>query len=708
MASRSRSALALAVLCCCAGAHAADLPAELDRAAHWLAIGDPAQALEVLGASAPAIAASVSPRERARAWALQGRCYLQLGAFDAAEPLLTRALDVAAQASLPDLAIGAYNDLGLLHGAQRRDFEALTDFVKGIALAREVHDPAAAVRMMLNAADVDRRRGDERSVREQLDGARASLRELPPGTDSALLAAALAARSTDAGARVALGTLLDDALRAAGDDERARGEVLGQRGHMHELAGERDAALDDTRRALFAAQAARAPELIYAWEWQAGRILARAGDKPGSLAFYRRALATLAPIRHDQLLQLRSSGASYRDSIGPLFTEFADLLLRDPLSAEEPAARRGRLVEAREVIEQLKTVELEDYFRDDCVVEFQARQRSIDQLPAGSAAVYPVILPDRLELLLSIGGDIEKITVPVGAGALAAEALMFRKKVEKRTTNEFLPHAQQLYAWLIAPLLPELEAHQVDTLVLVPDGPLLGMPLSALHDGEHFLVERYALAIVPGLHMVEPRGTETSRLALLGGLSESVQGFPALPSVDSEMADVGHLYRSETLSNEQFTVPRLEHAATTSPYNVLHIASHGKFDNDPHKSFLLTYDGRIGMDALERIVKLRRVRDDPVDLLTLSACQTAVGDERAALGLAGVAIKAGARSVVATLWYINDDASSTLVRDFYHELAAGKSSKAQALRTAQRKLLGDLRFRHPGYWAPFLVIGNWS
>jgi CHAT domain-containing protein len=106
-------------------------------------------------------------------------------------------------------------------------------------------------------------------------------------------------------------------------------------------------------------------------------------------------------------------------------------------------------------------------------------------------------------------------------------------------------------------------------------------------------------------------------------------------------------------------------------------------------------------------MSLSQYRDQSVELLTLSACQTAAGDDRAALGLAGVAVKAGARSAVATLWFINDQASSQLVTEFYRQLQNPEISKAQALQQAQLMLVNDRRYQHPGYWSPFLLIGNW-
>jgi CHAT domain-containing protein len=113
------------------------------------------------------------------------------------------------------------------------------------------------------------------------------------------------------------------------------------------------------------------------------------------------------------------------------------------------------------------------------------------------------------------------------------------------------------------------------------------------------------------------------------------------------------------------------------------------------------------MDQLEQYIGLLRFREDPLELLTLSACETAVGDDRAALGIAGIAIKAGARSALATLWYINDQASSTLVSEFYRQLQDPSVSRAIALKRAQLKLLNDRSYQHPSYWSPFLLINNW-
>jgi CHAT domain-containing protein len=160
--------------------------------------------------------------------------------------------------------------------------------------------------------------------------------------------------------------------------------------------------------------------------------------------------------------------------------------------------------------------------------------------------------------------------------------------------------------------------------------------------------------------------------------------------------------------NEKFSHDEMGDKLQREPFTIVHIASHGHFDNDVRKSFVLTFDKHLTLDDLESYIRPAQLRDHPLELLTLSACQTAAGDDRAALGLAGIAVKAGARSAFATLWFVNDAASAQLVGDFYLELTTHpQQSKAQALQAAQRKLLTQPRYAHPCYWAPYLVIGNW-
>jgi CHAT domain-containing protein len=166
------------------------------------------------------------------------------------------------------------------------------------------------------------------------------------------------------------------------------------------------------------------------------------------------------------------------------------------------------------------------------------------------------------------------------------------------------------------------------------------------------------------------------------------------------------LFKTTTLVDKQFVTANLE-KELKEPYTILHIASHGQFEADSTKSFLLTFDEKLTMDKLDQFIGLFKYRDDPLELLTLSACDTAEGDDRAALGLAGVAVKAGARSAMATLWQVHDEVAAELVAQFYRELQDPTVSRAVALQRAQLKVLGDARYDHPGFWSPFLMINNW-
>jgi CHAT domain-containing protein len=322
--------------------------------------------------------------------------------------------------------------------------------------------------------------------------------------------------------------------------------------------------------------------------------------------------------------------------------------------------------------------------------------------------IYPIALPDRLELLVSFGDEQRQFTSPVPEASLRDEVQRFRELLEKRTTNEYLVPARQLYDQIIRPIEPVLAAHHIDTLVIVPDYTLRTIPFAALHDGTGFLLDRYATAIAPSLYLTDPRPVKiASGTALVVGISKSVQGYVPLPNVEREVAAVHDIEGGQELLDDSFSRARFEAELKRVPYNMVHIASHGQFGSDPSQTFVLAFDGQLTMDDLEADIKFGERRDSALELLILSACETASGDDRAALGLAGVALKSGARSALATLWYISDQASGDLVIAFHRNLQSGKLSRAHALQEAQRALAADPRYAHPAYWAPFLLIGNW-
>lgn len=463
-------------------------------------------------------------------------------------------------------------------------------------------------------------------------------------------------------------------------------------------------------RAIFFAQQIDAAELLYQWQWKLARLLRDQGKRDQSISIYQEAVSNLQKVRYDLDSGYDEGRSRFRDILGPLFFELADILLQRAGSQQgsNDTAQSDRLA-ARSVIEALKAAELEDYFKDDCVAELQTRTSGIDQVDSHTAVFYPVLLEDRVELLISIGGNIMQFTAPVGRQQITDTINTFRLGLERRTTHRYMRSGRQLYKWLIAPVKDTLASHHIDTLVIVPDGPLRTIPLSALHSGKKFLVQEFAIAYTPGLQLTDARPLAGSeKKILLNGLTQAVQGFSALPHVENEIKAISSIFdHGQFLQDEEYTAQRVHNELSAQPYSIVHIASHGQFSGDADKTFLLAWDDKIYLDNLQSMMGLGNYRKNPVELLTLSACQTAAGDDRAALGLAGIAVKAGARSALATLWFVNDQATSDIVTRFYQGIQEEELHKAQALQQAQIALLKQRRFRHPAYWGAFLIIGNW-
>lgn len=631
-----------------------------------------------------------------------------------AEKHLTAALELAQKPERPDLLAAIQNNLGNLKSAREQHQDALAAYQLAAGYGRQARQPLLQAQALGNAARAAAAAGDAKDSRALAQDALRLVTALDNSHDKAFLLLSLGQfyshqPATDA-VQLAHQTL-GEALKAAEaiGDARARSYALGYMAQLYERQHRDADAQELDRRAIAALQQVNVPEIAYRWYWQLGRLKNRQQDFDGAIADYRLAVHHLQSIRADLPVVSTAGQSSFREVLGPLYFELADLLLQRAAATTDKERKQGLLREARNTIELSKAAELQDYFQDSCVAAQQSRLGQATGIGAGVAVIYPILLPDRLELLADFADGMRQVTAPVPSAQVIETVRNFRSKLEKRTTREYLPFAQQLYDWLIRPLEAEFAAHGVHTLVFVPDGALRTIPMTALHDGKQFLVAHYAVATTPSLALTDIKAIPAAKFprALLNGLTQAVQGFSDLPNVEAELQAVGRLYRGKTLKDREYVVNNVEHELDQTPYSVVHIASHGQFESDVKQTFLLAYDGKLTMDNLEKLISPSRYRDQPISLLTLSACQTAAGDDRAALGLAGVAVKAGARSALASLWFINDQSASMLVSEFYTQLQQPGMSKAGALQNAQLKMLADKRFNHPSYWSPFLLIGNW-
>jgi CHAT domain-containing protein len=639
-----------------------------------------------------------------------------------AESLLQEALLTAKAENDAALSASILNNLGNLFAQQHKSKEALQFYQDSVTLARQVSNTQVAAESLCNAAATAAEAAENERADELNAQALAEIEKLEAPHAKAFLL--LNSGRTDAQIKNTNETVAHRLLLRAHDsfqraldvaqqiaDQPMQTYALGYMAQLYERDGQSDTALALTRRASFVAQQAQIPQALYRWEWQTGRLLKNQGQIQPAIAAYRRAVQTLQPIRNDV-----SAGPgnalvrqSFREAEGPLFYELADLLLMQAKSTAHAKEKQDLLVEARDVVESLKSVELQDYLCDECVDVQRDKTRGVEAVDKTSAVLYLIPLSNRIEVLVGLNSGLNEFTLEGNADNLTSLVREFRRNLETRTTYAYLEQAQKLYDWLFRPIRGLLETNGISTLVLVSDGALRTVPFAALHDGKHFLIQDFAIAVVPGLSLVEPKPLvrEDAHL-LLNGLSKGVQGFAPLDNVTNELHNIDQSYSSETLLNEHFTLAEVERKLRDEQFSIVHIASHGQFDRDVHKTFVLTYDRKLTLNDLEVLIRPSQYRGRPVELLVLSACQTASGDDRAALGLAGVAIKAGVRSALASLWFVNDQSTSALITEFYNQLRSSHDiSKAQALRAAQLKLLADRRYRHPCYWSPYLLIGNW-
>jgi CHAT domain-containing protein/predicted negative regulator of RcsB-dependent stress response len=682
------------------------------------ALGQYRQAVGSLGA-ALALAEQLGDLRRiASIVAGLGNVHIALGPPETAEMYLDRALGVSRQIGDSTLTAVILNNRGNLLVTQQKNAEAIAAYKESAALAKQAGHRLLRARALTNAATTLRHTGAAES-RDLLDAASDELRglEATHETAFALINVGLAYRdlrpslaaSSDQLLLRAAGALTEAAVQADRiGDRRTASYAWGYLGSLYETERRHAEGLELTRRAVLAAQQVNAPESLYRWQWQAGRLLKKLGSVEEAIASYRRAVYTLQSIRQELSVGYGTPPTSFRETVGPVYFEMVDLLLQRAATVRSADEIAPYLIEARETVELFKVAELRDYFRDDCVDTALSKVTKLDVVSQTAVVVYPILLPDRVELLVSLPSGLKRVSVPVGIDRLTQEVRQFRRRLEKRTTREYLPHAQQLYDWLMRPLEADLKAAGIDTLVFVPDGPLRTIPMAALHDGKQFLINKYAMAITPGLNLTDPRPIKREGARVLAvGVTEAVQGFPPLPNVAAELEALRTIFPTTTLVDREFVMAKFEEMVKQERFTILHVASHGEFSSEPGKTFLLAFDGKLTMDRLDQYIGLFKFRDDPLELLTLSACDTAEGDDRAALGLAGVAIKAGARSALATLWEINDVAAAGLVADFYRGLQDPSISRATALQRAQVKILSDPRYEHPGFWAPFLLINNW-
>lgn len=495
-------------------------------------------------------------------------------------------------------------------------------------------------------------------------------------------------------------------------DSRAEAYALGELGALYEHTQQYDHALTLTNQALALSQAFNARDIVYRWQWQQGRIFQAQSTaakgataqqlKRGAITAYQKTLDTLKLIRSDIVAADPLVQFSFRDNVELVYREFVDLLVTETAGETE-------LQQARQAIEDLQLAELQNFFRSACL-DIQPQQ--INQIDATAAILYPVILSERLIVIADVPGEpLQQHSVPISRENLTQTVTEFLQTLNPVFAEAArLEISETIYQWLVAPLQTVLHTHNVETLVFILDGPLRNIPISALYTGDQYLIERFNIALTPGLQLLPPEKLSApSANVLAGAITKAHQGLPALPGVQQEIDMISELLPTTAFLNEDFIFEKIkEEFLQSGNFPIIHLATHGQFSSDVSETYLVGWDEPLQIQDFQILLReqLPQVKQ-PIELLVLSACQTAEGDSRAALGLAGFAVRSGAKSTLATLWAVNDASTGSLISAFYQQLAQAQRSKANALRQAQISMINSDEFSHPYYWAPFVLVGNW-
>ncbi|WYL99799.1 MAG: CHAT domain-containing protein [Gloeotrichia echinulata CP02] len=537
------------------------------------------------------------------------------------------------------------------------------------------------------------------------------------------------------------------------NSKTAESYVLGNLGGMYEYLGKLNKAQKATEEALYLAQPSEASNIAYQWQWQMGRLLKQQGKIKEAIASYEAAVKTLESVRGDLLAINSDVQFSFRDNVEPLYRELVDILLShfpnvaDSFTHSIEVSQISEVPNSINYVDSLQLAELENFLRcslSNKVIILDNKQNIYPTYPT----IVPIIMKNQLAVTLSITDSVsnknkiyfhqEAISSQIVEGTL--ETLRGDLKIPSKE-SKVQKSSEQIYNWLIKPFEEYLDVEakfndsKIKKLVFLLDGSFKNIPMSVLYNSEkkRYLIERFAVAVAPSLKLLELEPLPKNIHVLRGGLSLEVQHpfkpekLTSLEGVRQELDGIKSSQLSgEELLDYKFTKENLETKIKTGKFSIIHLATHGEFSSDPNKTYILL-SGKTSnkkslndslvpetlyvkdLDNLLRTSQINTNRKTAIKLLVLSACETASGDKRAALGLSGLAIRAGARSTIASLWQADEEATPELMIKFYKQIKENNEiSRADALRLAQLSLWeSNEEWKIPRYWATFILVGNW-
>ncbi len=487
-------------------------------------------------------------------------------------------------------------------------------------------------------------------------------------------------------------------------------------------------ALNLTQQAIITAnQNLSANDSLFLWQWQQGRLFQSQGQQQQAEKAYIQAFNTLETIRTELLTAEKDIQLDFREAIEPIYRQLAELSLELANNQDlSPQKQQQELQQGLRVIDSLRLAELENYLGNDCLVRAKQVTNKSQSIIAETAIINSVIFADKTAIIVTFPDNSLKIhwlnrnqTEMINLLQDYRQSLL----TAPLAINDYdTSVAETLYQEIINPFQDDFANYDIKTLVFIQDGLFRAVPMSALFDGNEFLIEQYAIATTPSLELTEVEKEASPRkkaliLALTQASTIEGQFFPPLNNINQEINFVAQQIPDHTpLVNEQFNLDNLTQSLDNSDYPIIHVATHAQFGTIPQDTFIVSGNNqKITITDLEKTLRLLKDGSNSVELLSLTACETAAGDERSALGLAGVAVQAGVKSAIASLWSVADESTVDLITAFYENLVNSKMSKAEALRQAQLKLIEaktdpniNDQYDNPFYWSAFILIGNWG
>lgn len=516
-----------------------------------------------------------------------------------------------------------------------------------------------------------------------------------------------------------IGKILAVALKQAQklQDVRSESFVLGNLGHLYELSQQWSIAQDLTRQALNLSQSIQASDIAYRWHWQMGRILChgephckQSGDIQGAITAYKQAFNTLQNIRSDLIATNKNVQFSFRETVEPVYRRLVDLLLQSSTPSQK------HLKQARNVIEALQVAKLQNFLQQACQDSQLELDKVIDSQDQTSAVIYAIILNDHLEVILKRPNkELSHYTALPQEKIEQVVRRLYENLQQEGSYEEVQEDGQQVYNWLIQPIEKDLKESNIKNLIFVLDGPLRKIPMASLYDGQQYLVEKYSVSLALGLQVREPKPLRRETMKVLAASlteppnNQEVSGFSRLANVSVEVKEIKKTGLAVNwIADQEFTTKNFNQKLNSSNFEIVHLATHGLFGENRENTFVVTADGKLKIDDFDQLFSSQaQKRKQKIDLLILSACQTATGNDQAVLGIAGTIVQAGASSAIASLWDLDDEASVPFMKEFYQHLGQPNISRAEALRLAQQSLLKNPKYDHPRYWAAYVLVGSW-